>query len=87
MNRSTFERLVSEWLDRPRRGDLRARIAAAIQDQPVFAQLLKHWQHVDDLLHAALPEPKDVAWTSFRIRLAQSLGNSARCEDRQQRGS
>lgn len=86
MNRAAFEQLVSEWLDRPGRADLRARVEAALREKPALARVLERWRHLNQLLQAALPSLSGVDSQHFRMRVAQSLAGAAGQGRRQQHG-
>jgi hypothetical protein len=85
MDREAFEQLVSEWLDQPERGDLRARIDAAAAGLPAQAAVKDEWLRLDRLVRDACPSAGRVDWRRFRQRVAERLESApiaARVDER-----
>lgn len=77
MKHQAFEQLVSEWLDRPARDVLRARIEAALHADPSLARLMSEWLRLNELIRRGLPGPDGVQWDQFKGRVAALLERSS----------
>lgn len=74
MDRETFERLVSEWLDEPERDELQAAIEAAVAETPTLCRLRDEWLRLDRLVRRGLPAVEGVDWPRLRRRIDERLG-------------
>ncbi len=73
MDCEAFEQLVSEWLDQPDCGDLRARVDAAAAQSPALARVKDEWLRLDQLIRAAGPSAGRVDWHRLRQRIVERL--------------
>lgn len=73
MDRETFEQLVSEWLDSPSREELRARIDAALADDPTLAESFAPWQRLDSVFRENLPQTPGIAWPELARRISRAV--------------
>ncbi len=72
MNREAFEKLVSEWLDKPERDGLRAAVDAAATASPELGRLKDEWVRLDQLIRGLSSGVDHVDWSRFR----QHIGNA-----------
>jgi len=77
MNRDQFEQLVSQWLDQPQDGGLRARIEAGTAESPVLARLKDEWVALDRLVRRATPAVQAVDWERLQQRIVQQVQDAA----------
>lgn len=77
MDREAFEQLVSEWLDTPARGDLRARIDAALAAEPALAELFEQWRRLDGVFRENLPQLPSVKWPRLARRISRAVDREA----------
>jgi hypothetical protein len=73
MNRETLEQLVSEWLDRPERDDLRAAVEAAVAESPALESVKDEWLRLDRLVRGASPGVAGVDWSRLREHIGAAL--------------
>lgn len=76
MKREAFERLVSDWLDDPQSGDLRARLDAAGARDPQFARLREELVRVDALVRAGLAALLPVDWERLKARICARIAGT-----------
>ena len=77
MTRRAFEQLVSEWLDRPAKADLRARVVRAIRRNRKLTGVLKEWIRLQKLVRSAVRAPTSVEWAELKTHIADRLERRA----------
>jgi hypothetical protein len=81
MDREAFEQLVSAWLDEPERGELRARIEAAVRDDPELLVIWDDWRRVAEVLGRMPPVVQQVDWPRWSARVSAAVEADAAAVD------
>ena len=73
MDRESFERKLSEWLDNPQCDKLRAMLDRAVAQTPRLCRVRADWQRLSDALKSTAIAPDGVEWQRLRRRILKAV--------------